>query len=53
MSGQLTKEQAWMNIYSVVRQFRGLTIEEAEAVKQSLILIGEIVNPKKEEDDNG
>jgi hypothetical protein len=50
---ELTKEQAFQNITAVVKQFRGLTIDEAEAIKQSLMVLDKIVNQKKEEIPNG
>lgn len=45
----MTKEQALANIVAVVKQFRGLTLDEAEAIKQSLQIITDIINKPETE----
>ena len=46
---KMTKEQALANIVAVVKQFRGLTIDEAEVIKQSLEIISGIINKPETE----
>lgn len=49
---ELTNEQAFGNIVAVVKQFRGLTIDEAKVIELSLSKIEALVKTF-EEKDNG
>ena len=46
---ELTKEQALANIVAVVKQFRGLTIDEAKVVEQSLDVISKVISKPENE----